>query len=102
MAKGGTGGSNQRNAKSPTRKPPIWASQATVASVTPSDTGMAPNRKLARNQKSPRAPWRAGKASPPTGPRTSERSRMSPGEDRRWSVVHGDRRGQAGHAAGLL
>jgi hypothetical protein len=39
--------------------------------VTPSDTGMAPNRNLARNQKSPRAPWRAGKASPPTGPRTS-------------------------------
>ena len=31
MAKGGAGGSNQRNAKSPTRKPPIWASQATVA-----------------------------------------------------------------------
>jgi hypothetical protein len=51
MATGGAGGSNQRNAKSPMRKPPIWASQATVASVTPSGAGMAPNRKLARNQK---------------------------------------------------
>ena len=80
MANDGAGGSNQRNANSPMRKPPIWASQATVASVTPSGAGIAPNRKLARNQKSPRAPWRAGKASPPTGPRTSERSRMSLGK----------------------